>query len=274
MCSLQTLGIARSLEAPSRGTLIHANRTQSVGDDRCNDPAVVVGLSNTLGSSRVEPDNISVISNAFSVIELASKLKRSSLTAGADRNIRRSQPQLEPVPLHSPEVGAFESTNKQKLINRFIDEIVDLSQEQQLYSRDPSSLQIEQLVKIVSTALKLCDALQPQRRGSPTSPRFGLPEVESSMESFRESIFSTLSRHSNNTSSTEWSGNRPALPESAEASPKSAETPKSMPNAGIAPAGDVEALRMKAPTERNSASAFNLGRSSWIPVRRLGRLLR
>ena len=82
-------------------------------------------------------------------------------------------------------------------IDAFINEIVGLSEELQLYSQNPSLPQSpQQLAQITSTAMKLCDSLQPQHYGRSPSLRLNLPEIESPIESFKESIFSTLSKYS------------------------------------------------------------------------------
>jgi hypothetical protein len=151
-----------------------------------------------------------VISNAFSAINLASKLKKSSSTTSVDRERRRFQPSLEPVLATSPVLDALTAATEREVIDAFIDEIVGLSEELQLYSQNPSLPQSpQQLAQITSTAMKLCDSLQPQHYRRSTSPRFNLPEVESPIESFKESIFSTLSKYSDDTSITKWSPTQP-----------------------------------------------------------------
>jgi hypothetical protein len=145
---------------------------------------------------------------------------------------------LEPVLATSPVLDALTAATEREVIDEFIDEIVGLSKELQLYSRNPSLPQSPlQLAKITSTAMKLCDSLQPQRYGRTTSPRLNLPEVESPIESFRESIFSTLSKYSDNTSVTEWS---PTQPDLLEGFPTFTDKATSMMNEDNLPADDVE----------------------------------
>lgn len=237
-CSLQNLELAQRLQASSPARANFPSGIRSFDEDRDDNMTVVAEHGDTPSSSRLEADNISVISSAFSAIELASKLKKSSRTDSGDREIGRFQQQLEPVSPGSPVLDALKAANEQEFIDEFIDEIVGLSEELQLYSQNPSLPQSpQQLAKITSTAMKLCDSLQPQRRGSAASPRLSLPEVESPIESFRESIFSTLSRYSNNTSITEWSPNQS---DPVELSPRFADKATSMPNMGPRPVADRE----------------------------------
>jgi hypothetical protein len=257
ICSLRNLELAQRLQASSPGTATYLSGIQSVGDDGDDDITIVARRSNTLGSSRLDPDNVSVISNAFSAINLASKLKKSSSTAHVDRETRRFQPQLEPVSPTSPVLDALKAASEREFIDEFIDEIVSLSEELQLYSQNPSLPQSpQQLAKITSTAMKLCDSLQPQRRGSMTAPRFNLPEVESPIESFRESIFSTLSSYSNITSTTEWSPNQP---NPMGISPGHPNKTISMPNVDTHPAVETEPQPREAQRQRNPVLASQSG---------------
>jgi hypothetical protein len=238
ICSLQNLELAQRLQASSPDTAIHRRGTWSVGDDRDDDITIVAERRNTLGSSRLEADNVSVISNAFSAITLASKLKKSSRRAGSDREPRRFQPHLEPVEATSPVMDALRASTEREHIDQFIDEIVGLSEELQLYSKNPSLPQSpQQLAKITSTAVKLCDSLQPQHHGRRASLRLDLPEIESPIESFRESIFSTLSKNSIDTNITESSPNQP---DPVEMSPRFADKATSMMNVDSHPADHVE----------------------------------
>lgn len=219
--------------------------------------AVVAEPSDIPSSSRLEADNVSVISNAFSAIELASKLKKSSRTASGDRQIKRFQQQVEPVSPTSPVLDALKAASEQEFIDEFIDEIVGLSEELQLYSQNPSLPQSpQQLAKITSTAMKLCESLQPQRRGSATSPRLSLPEVESPINSFRESIFSTLSSYTSTTGITERSPNQS---DAVEKSPRFADKATSMPNVGPRPVVDLEPPQREAQTGRDRMLASQSG---------------
>jgi hypothetical protein len=204
------LELAQRLQAHSPRTTTDSSGLQAVDDNKQDDITAVSGPSNRPNSPRLDADNVSVISNAFSAISLASKLKKSSSTASFDRETRRFQPSLEPVIATSPVLDALTAATEREVIDAFIDEIVGLSEELQLYSQNPSLPQSpQQLVRITSTAMKLCDSLQPQHYGRSTSPRLNLPEVESPIESFKESIFSTLSKYSDDTSVTKLSPTQP-----------------------------------------------------------------
>ena len=199
-----------------------------------------------------------MISNAFSAINLASKLKKSSSTTSVNRETRRFRPSLEPVLATSPVLDALD------VIDAFIDEIVGLSEELQLYSQNHSLPQSPQLARITSTAMKLCDSLQPQHYGRPTSPRFDLPEIESPIESLKESIFSTLSKYSDDTSITKWS---PTQPGPMEISHSFADKATSMVNDNSHP---VEGPPRPHGRERTSASASQSGSKRSLSVSQSG----
>ena len=201
---MRNLDLAQRLvQAHSPSTTTDSSGLQSIDGDKQSDINVVSGPSNRLSPPRLDADNVSVISNAFSAINLASKLKKSSSTTSVYRETRRFQPSLEPVPATNPVLDALEA------IDAFIDEIVGLSEELQLYAQNHSLPQSPQLAQITSTAMRLCDSLQPQHYGRSASPRFNLPEIESPIESLKESIFSTLSKYSDDTSITKWSPTQP-----------------------------------------------------------------
>src|SRR5271154_4798492 len=183
---MRNLDLAQRLlvQTHSPSTTADSNGLQSIDGDKQSDINVASGPSNRLSPPRLDADNVSVISNAFSAINLASKLKKSSSTTSVYRETRRFQPSLEPVPATNPVLDALEA------IDAFIDEIVGLSEELQLYAQNHSLPQSPQLAQITSTAMRLCDSLQPQHYGRSASPRFNLPEIESPIESLNESIFS------------------------------------------------------------------------------------
>jgi hypothetical protein len=220
---MRNLELAQRLlvQAHSPSTTTDSSGLQSIDGDKQSDISVAPGPSNRLSPPRLDTDNVSVISDAFSAINLASKLKKSSSTTSFDRETRRFQPSLEPVPATHPVLDALEA------IDTFVDKIVGLSEELQLYSQNHSLPQSPQLAEITSTAMKLCDSLQPQHYGRPTSPRYSLPEIESPIESLKESIFSTLSKYSDDTSITRWS---PIQPSPMEISQSFADKATSMVN--------------------------------------------
>lgn len=209
-----------------------------------------------------------MISNAFSAINLASKLRKSSSTTSVDRETRRFQPSLEPVPATSPVLDALTTATEREVIDAFIDEIVGLSEELQLYSQNPSLPQSpQQLAQITSTAMKLCDSLQPQHYGRPTSPRFNLPEVESPIESFKESIFSTLSKYSDDTSITKLS---PTQLDSMETPHSFADKATSMVNEDSHPTNLLEARPRPHRGERMFASVSQSGSKRPLSVSQSG----
>ncbi len=165
-----------------------------------------LAASDATTSSTLDADNVSILSSAASAIRLAKELKVSS-TATAERASRISQPQRQSIMASSPVLDALTTTTEWEAINDFIKEIVGLSEELQLYSKNPSQPQSpQQLAKITSTAMKLCDNVRPQQQIVSSSPRLELTEeVESPIQSFRDSIFSSLTRESNNTSVSAWS---------------------------------------------------------------------
>ena len=198
-----------------------------------------------------------MISNAFSAINLASKLKKSSSTTSVDRETRRFQPSLEPVLATSPVLDALTAATEREVIDAFIDEVVGLSKELQLYSQNPSLPQSpQQLAQITSMAVKLCDNLQPQHHERSTSPRFNLPEIESPIESFKESIFSTLSKYSDDTSITKLS---PTQLDSMETPHSFADKATSMVDEDSHPANLMEARPRPHRGERMFASASQSG---------------
>jgi hypothetical protein len=252
---MQNLDLAQRLlvQAHSPSTTTDSSGLQSIGGDKQNDISVFSGPSNRLSPSRLDADNVSVISNAFSAISLASKLKKSSSTTSVDRETRRFQPSLEPVPATSPVLDALTAATEREAIDTFIDEIVRLSEELQLYSQNHSLPQSPQLAQITSTAMRLCDSLQPQHCERSASPRFTLPEIESPIESLKESIFSTLSKYSGDTSITKRS---PTQPGPTEISHSFADKATSMVNESSHP---VEIPPRPHGRERTSASVSQSG---------------
>jgi hypothetical protein len=239
-----------------------------VGGDKQDGIGVVSGPGNRPSSRRLDEDNISVISKAFSAIDLASKLKKSSSTTSVGRETRRFQPSLEPVLATSPVLDALTAATEREVIDAFIDEVVGLSEELQLYSQNPSLPQSpQQLAQITSTAMKLCDSLQPRHYGRSTSPRFNLPEIESPIESFKESIFSTLSKYSGDTSITEPS---PAQPVSVETSHSFTDKATSMMNEDSHTANLTQSRPRPRHGEPTSASISQSGSKRPLSVSQSG----
>ena len=229
----------------------------SVSDDKGDNLAAFAGTSNNLSSSRLEADNNSVISDAVSVFNLATMLKKSSSTASFGRETRRFQPSPEPVLSTSPVLDALTASTERKAIDQFIVEIICLSEELQLYSENPSQPQSpQQLAKITSTAMKLCDSLQPPRNERTVSPRLTLPEIESPIQSFRDSILSSLSKYSNSTSITEWSTTEQGRMTS---SPKFADRATSMIHEDSLRSDSVEGPQRHVHTEQTSTSISESG---------------
>jgi hypothetical protein len=185
-----------------------------------------------------------------------------------NRKTRRFQPSLEPVLATSPVMDALTAGTEREVIDAFIDEIVGLSEELQLYSQNPSLPQSpQQLAQITSTAMKLCDSLKPQRYGRSTSPRFNLPEVESPIESFKESIFSTLSKYSDDTSITKWS---PTQPDPVEMSRSFADKATSMVNEDSHPVDAMEVPPRPYGREQKFASVSQSGSKRPLSVSQSG----
>ena len=202
--------LVERLQAHSPGTSTYLGDRQPARDARDDNVAIDTKTSSNESTSRLDADNISVISNAFSAIKLASKLKKSSSTTSINRERSSFRSSLQPVPSPSLISDALTPATKRDVIDEFIDEIVSLSEELQLHSKNPSQPQSpQQLAKITSTAIKLCDSLQTQQREAMASPGPTLSEIESPIESFKDSIFSTLSKYSNSTDITDCSPTQP-----------------------------------------------------------------
>jgi hypothetical protein len=168
----------------------------------------------------------------------------------------------------SPVMDALTAATEREVIDAFIDKIVDLSEELQLYSQNPSLPQSpQQLAQITSTAVKLCDSLRPQYYGRSASPRLNLPEVESPIESFKESIFSTLSKYSDDTGITKWS---PTQPDPMEISHSFADKATSMVDEDSHPANAMEAPPRPHGRERTFTSVPQSGSNRPLSVSQSG----
>ena len=254
---MQNLELVQRLQAHSPGTSTYLSARRPSRDASDDNIAINTEPSNGESTSRLDDDNISVISNAFSAIELASKLKKSSSTTSVNQERSSFRSSLQPFLYSSPISDALTPATKRDVIGQFIDEIVGLSEELQLYSKNPSQPQSpKQLAKITSTAMKLCDSLQPQQLEAITSPRLTLSEIESPIESFRDSIFSTLSKHSNSTDITDCS---PTQPGAMERSRRFADRATSMVNEDNLQADLVEAPLREARREQPSGPISESG---------------
>ena len=211
-CALRNLSLSKQLLAQS--PTLTTRDTAAGGSTPSRERVAIAPSSIMTGSSRLEDDNISVISNAASAIDLATKLKRSRGSARSQRSGRRFQPPSSPST--SPVFEALtKNSTEQQVIDTFIDEVFDLSESLQLYSMNPTEPSSpRQLAKITSAAVKLCNSLQPQPGVSALSPSLTLSPVES----FKDSLFSSLTASTTNTTLSEWTPYLKEAMDSASAS--------------------------------------------------------
>lgn len=132
--------------------------------------------------ARADSDVLSVISEATTALQFATKLKRSA--------VPQYQPNLETVIASSPEVVALTSSADRDLIERFLVQTEEVVEQLQLYTHEATPVRhVEDLAEFVAKANKLTRDLRPSKAGMSAEVRsLHLPTIEPSPYSFSDSL--------------------------------------------------------------------------------------
>jgi hypothetical protein len=163
--SRQSVGSSNVQVTPTMTTTMPAGRTQQLIEE-----------------ARTDSDVLSVISEATTALQFATKLKRSTVPP--------YQPNLETVIASSPEVIALASSTDRDLIETFLDQSQQLVEELQLYTNEATPAKhVDDLAEFVAKANKLTHDLRPSKAGMSAEVRcLRLPTIEPSPHSFSDSF--------------------------------------------------------------------------------------
>ena len=145
-------------------------------------PRPVPRLQQLVEEARMDSDVISVISEATTALQFATKLRR--------RAVIPYQPNLEAVITSSPELVALSSPTDRDSIENFIRHSEELVENLKLYTREAMPTKhIKDLAQFVAHADKLTRDLRPSKAGMSAEVRsLHLPTIEPSPNSFSDSI--------------------------------------------------------------------------------------
>ena len=210
LASVRTLQGSRTMLQRRRGDDTRASRQRIGSSNEQVTPTIPAGRTQQLiKEARTDSDVLSVISEATTALQFATKLKR--------RAVPPYQPNLETVIASSPEVVALPSSTDRDLIENFLDQSQQLVEELQLYTNEAAPAKhVNDLAEFVAKANKLTRDLRPSKAGISAEVRsLRLPTIEPSPHSFSDSFLRSSEFQRWASTDSEWT---PTPPQDQEVS--------------------------------------------------------